>query len=180
VVIDSVTDVAACLAAAETAQCGTVILKVNARELCKLAGAAEAAVGAAVDPAVQRAAAASLLATASSSAYIATTDGPHPAFLFSAGSGRSWQLPLPALSFPVRNPIGAGDAVAAGTINFLCGLVDAGGSEDREHGDERALAAFRWGLACGAASCASNTNSEFDLAAAVDIFRRITPTTYEN
>ena len=111
----------------------------NARELCKLAKIPEGASGAAVSPETLRIAADTLLATKASlvigssttKIYIATTDGPFPAFLYSVrptqqfnridyslhsplapqvASGASWAIPLPALPFQVKNPIGAGDA----------------------------------------------------------------------
>eukprot|EP01036_Dinobryon_divergens_P027548 gene27548-36343_t len=180
VLIDTMTNVAAVLESCVTAECEYVVLKVNARELCKLAKIPEGASGAAVSPDTLRIAADTLLATKASLVigssatriYIATTDGPFPAFLYSVASGASWAIPLPALPFQVKNPIGAGDAVSAGTINFLCGLVQGhhGSDSGSGVGDDWVRAAFCWGLSCGAASCGSESNSIFDASEALGSF----------
>eukprot|EP01038_Epipyxis_sp_PR26KG_P007936 gene7936-10769_t len=86
--------------------------------------------------------------------YIATTDGPFPATLVSMRSNRKWKIILPSLPFSIKNPIGAGDAVAS-------------------ENDIEMLKSFCWGISCGAASCESSLNSIFELSSVIDIYNRI-------
>lgn len=76
-------------------------------------------------------------------------------------------------SIRVVNAIGAGDSVAAGTINYwtdnltdeslivieqdIVKLVTKGNSDE-----DRLTAAFAFGLSCGAASCMQDVNSFFE------------------
>lgn len=202
-------------------------IKLNARELCALAGvkggqgseASEATSGEAIDaactviedrlralslatspeppraPGAARGAGAEAEASAISVAgriFIAVTDGPYPAHvveLFTgdgkvAGDGGCGAFPsqrrvlaLPPLPGPVINPIGAGDAVSAGTIFAWSGAFqlesrDARGETEVKEFDAF-TEAFRWGLACGAASCLTHSNSVFELETAKQIFRGI-------
>ncbi|KAJ1424277.1 Ribokinase-like protein [Ochromonadaceae sp. CCMP2298] len=49
--------------------------------------------------------------------FLAVTDGPRPAFFVSTQTEEVFKLTLPPLGFQIVNPIGAGDAVASGTIH---------------------------------------------------------------
>ena len=204
----------------------TVVLKVNIKELCAVAGMAGAAGGS--DSSASRsglllaaagalaeqihaasgagAAAGGAAAAAGAAAggaaggaagvgagetqvLVAATDGAFFAHLLLLGGGRVLQhvkYTLPALPRPLLNPIGAGDAVASGMLAALTGkagplpvtggagagagpvlgrLTLAGGADP--------VAAFRWGLACGAASCMTDANSVFARADAEALFAGI-------
>lgn len=80
-------------------------------------------------------------------------------------------------------PIGAGDTVAAGTLaawSYLVSSKNATGlilddqirvSLDRKRDDEDSmLSSFKFGLACGSASCLKEENSEFAITDALNIF----------
>jgi fructose-1-phosphate kinase PfkB-like protein len=129
---------------------------------------------------------------------IALTNGAHPAYLAVARRSDEtlekntayefdlYRIPIvsPSLVRPSPDetadtaplyPIGAGDAVAAGTLaawNYYSQPTDAAGgpllpTELRDILDARAaalsappiVAAFQWGLACGSASCVMEENS---------------------
>ena len=68
-------------------------------------------------------------------------------------------------------------SVSAGTINFLCGLVQGhhGSDSGSGVGDDWVRAAFCWGLSCGAASCGSESNSIFDASVAASLFAATQP-----
>ena len=126
---------------------------------------------------------------------VAATDGPFQAHLIelhpTARPGGSesphYTFTMPPLPRAVENPIGAGDAVSSGTIMAATGAVagmtfllaslnnaaGAGSSGGREEGDVDVVSAFRWGLACGAASCLSPSNSVFSRTDVEAIFRDI-------
>lgn len=85
-------------------------------------------------------------------------------------------------SIRVINVIGAGDAVAAGTINYwtdnltdetlteiesLIVKQNVFGNEE----DKKLLAAFAFGLSCGAASCMQDVNSFLEYEDVKQIFR---------
>ena len=167
VVLDSVaalhSNLAACAALGASA-----VLKVNADELLALAEnksaivTAHAGVDDQCSPRERRCCeAARVLLGAGSAAlrHVAVTDGARPGLLFSRSADMGlqlWRVTLPTLSslgLRVRNPIGAGDAVAAGFTAHWCEDCDI-------------VAAFAFGLACGAASCCTARNSVFDVEVA--------------
>lgn len=136
----------------------------------------------------------------SSYLYIAVTDGPHPSHflklpLFTTSSsirgvsgsdtdtdtdtkGRQWLLtrsqPLPG---PVVSPIGAGDATSSGTLmhwsSCLSNTVPTSAQCMKVSDDDLVVESFRWGVACGAASCMSAGNSRFQIAEVIQIFETI-------
>lgn len=84
---------------------------------------------------------------------------------------RKWEIGLPAkLPFPIVNPIGAGDAVSSGTIHHLCAGSSPSGIVST---DEEVLRSLCWGLACGAASCSSNTNSRLETVVAEAVVAKL-------
>ncbi|PCJ62234.1 MAG: hypothetical protein COA79_04015 [Planctomycetota bacterium] len=89
--------------------------------------------------------------------YLGVTDGPNKACLFSKDKRYDYNIP----TINVLNPIGAGDSVGAGTMfkNFI---------EEKDMED-----AFRFGLACGVASCENNMPSEFDLNRVGELYELI-------
>lgn len=136
--------------------------------------------------------------------YIAITDGEHPAFLVRIGNNVTkedviYRIKIPDLLHSRSDagtaseeetllyPIGAGDAVAAGTLasweymlrtkqnwNGVSRLDErirkklSGGEFDDE-----VVAAFAFGLACGSASCFKEENSVFDIEDALRLFEQI-------
>jgi sugar/nucleoside kinase (ribokinase family) len=93
------------------------------------------------------------------------------AFASQLRSEAHWLLHLPKLPKPFVNPIGAGDAVASGTVIRWAGhCTSPSGGDGDSDGDSDSdgdcdgkvvLEAFRWGVACGAASCLTGANSVF-------------------
>ena len=188
VVLDTATGVEEALQVCRDKACGAM-LKVNARELCALAGVPAATAGA---EAAQATPAATVLAACAALAAklglptvvgapagfaefaVAVTDGPFPAYLVplvvdgvSVGQRAQYTVfPTPSLPRPLANPIGAGDAVASGTLLRWCQAVPAAGS-----GPSPALAelsdAFAWGL--------TNENSVFALDDALALRALIAP-----
>jgi sugar/nucleoside kinase (ribokinase family) len=100
------------------------------------------------------------------------TDGPFPGGALDVQSGRAWKLTLPPLPGPVLSPVGAGDAVAGGTFHAWLGLHSAAGSTSERTGPS-GVAAFQFGLACGAASCLTAENSALDLTIALGLHAKI-------
>ena len=93
---------------------------------------------------------------------------------------------VPPLPKPMRNPIGAGDAVSSGTLLGWCGaktLPSPVNSEDPRTNivDEwnQISNAFSWGLACGAASCMGDANSVFILEEAESLYAGILSSPFE-
>lgn len=126
--------------------------------------------------------------------FILATDGPFCAHLLevalspstTGSSSTPWlkaqyRYTLPPLPSPVVNPIGAGDAAASGTLMALTHKVDVsslGGSSvaGAVSGDSAlmlAVTSFGWGLACGAASCLTASNSVLERTATEGVFRGI-------
>jgi fructose-1-phosphate kinase PfkB-like protein len=187
--------------------CGPVILKVNASELCRLAAlkskstARREAGGAVLDEVVQ--AIAGFLRMYESAtralAAIAITDGAHPAFVAIMPSDdehefRLFQLNTSTLSSSsTLYPIGAGDAVAAGTMAAWKCLTDnisrKGGLPlpcvhpdiqqalmGNESPPTRAiLSSFAFGLACGSASCLQDENSYVTIQDVLELYSRERP-----
>jgi fructose-1-phosphate kinase PfkB-like protein len=96
-----------------------------------------------------------------------------------------WKLSLIAKpSFPIVNPIGAGDAVASGTMHCWADALQQKSqlhtfnpvfsSLTNDKLIEDSITSFGWGLACGTSSCATNTNSVFDVQTAVQLFQNFT------
>jgi fructose-1-phosphate kinase PfkB-like protein len=102
--------------------------------------------------------------------YVCATDGPFPAHFVSLSTHARAKLAVPPLS-DVVNPIGAGDATSAGLLMAWTQSIDETimssllpPTQDLRGGDEedrKVLSAFRFGLACGSASCLTNSNSIF-------------------
>lgn len=163
-VVDTVVGLDALLGAAAATGC-TVLLKLNARELIGMAklalpqgGDSEAAADFDTAAAAAHAVAASLPPGAVR--FVAWTDGPFPAGLVDVAGARdeATRFSLPPLPGPVLSPIGAGDSVSAGTLHKWTGA-----------GAGAPAAAFRFGLAVGAASCLSASNACFDVATVEEI-----------
>ncbi|KAJ8606910.1 hypothetical protein CTAYLR_008930 [Chrysophaeum taylorii] len=135
------------------------VLKVNARELLGLAGIDDdhRSDSAAPRDADQLGNAAALVARRFGFEAVLWTDSKFPAGALVDGA--LYSLRLPALPGSVSSPIGAGDAVAGAT---LAGFV----RPQRDDRLPRILAAFAFGLACGAASCLTPDNAAFDIALA--------------
>jgi len=198
-VVDSVAGIDSLIKTAHSmgSAAGSMIFKINASELCKLAGISKSnsetggvvlselvdAIRQFVDkynPEVTTA----LLG-------LAITDGRHPAYLASFADGREFKLfrlKVPELdSTKTLYPIGAGDAVAAGTLAAWASLASSSmeGStcvplipeecfQSLEHyvksicKDEtspkvaQVVSAFAFGLICGSASCLQEENSVLD------------------
>ena len=91
--------------------------------------------------------------------YVGVTDGPYEAHLVEI-CGNSikahYLYTMPRLHKPLASAIGAGDAVASGTL-----MSWSGGSKQ---GTASAVAAFKYGLAVGSASCLTKANSVWDRA----------------
>ena len=197
VLLDIVSSVVPTMAALQ-GRVGRVVLKVNIKELCAVAGrpvppGSDSAgsrsgelLAAATALASQLASACSSSSSSSSSSgsgsgsgtsatnavtssFICATDGAFSAHLLQLTSrgtvGKHVTYTLPPLPRPLVNPIGAGDAVASGTIMAATGKVRVPGMEEVD-----IIQAFRWGLACGAASCLGPTNSAFTRRDAEEIF----------
>ena len=197
--IDSVAGLDPLLKAiAEMENHGPTILKVNASELCRLASVPKTKSEAggvhiqelvsAVTNFIQKFHALKALNA------IAITDGAHPAHLAVmpiAGEleFRLFELPIADLKEdnPILTlfPIGAGDAVAAGTLAAWKSLTDGPKAKPCVHSDVAAalkgnespasramLAAFSFGLACGSASCLQEQNSVLKVQDALRLYHK--------
>jgi fructose-1-phosphate kinase PfkB-like protein len=187
VVLDVVSNVVPLLSALQGAV-GTLVLKVNARELLgvvgmKTQGGSESSESSSSHVAAAAAALASQLVLSPSTAtFVACTDGPFTAHLLRLSRGEDGRaaieshtrFSLPPLPAPVVNPIGAGDAVASGTIMALsCKVALPTGALSSATATAKVEDAFRWGLACGAASCLTPSNSQFKRSDAEKVFAGI-------
>ena len=190
VLLDIVASVVPTMAALQ-GRVARVVLKVNIKELCAVVGrpvppGSDSAGSRSGELLAAATALASQLATACSSSsasttnavtssFVCATDGAFSAHLLELTSlgtvGKHVTYTLPSLPRPLVNPIGAGDAVASGTIMAATGKVRVPGMEDADSGGM--IHAFRWGLACGAASCLGPTNSAFARGDAEEIFAGI-------
>ena len=196
VVIDSVAGLGPALAAVAGAG-ARGLLKLNGRELLGLGGGEVPAGSDNDDPCdgAAAAAAAGRLADAlpggrGALEAVCWTDGPFPGGALDLASGRRFRLALPPLSGPVLSPVGAGDAVAGGTLyawlasepsGAAVAAVAASGAGSGAHGAKGgpgtvpvAVQAFAFGLACGAASCLTAENSIFDMKVVMRIHAQIT------
>jgi sugar/nucleoside kinase (ribokinase family) len=101
--------------------------------------------------------------------YIGVHDGPHRSYLLKVQEGSIAELhvyTMPKLPRPLVNAIGAGDAVASGTI---LKWTDSLASST----EECPVDAFRWGLSVGSASCMTSENSMFSLEDAKALYNGI-------
>ncbi len=132
VVVDSVAGTGPLLAAVRKIEGCSAVLKLNGREVLRMAG--EVGPGGsdndvAVDHSAVAAAAKKLVASfneddddeevgggSSSVEFVCWTDGRFPAGALEVSSGRTWSIALPPLPGPVVSPVGAGDAVAGATF----------------------------------------------------------------
>lgn len=152
------------------------ILKINAREFCKLAN-----VQTSTGSESASATSANILIDAAkilgdlykTDFYAAITDGPFGAYLFKIYSNSiiGWKYTIPALHKQFINPIGAGDAVASGLSLYICNKIEDNSTDPNF--DSKITKAFSWGLACGSASCMTNKNSVFELNDCREIFKKI-------
>jgi fructose-1-phosphate kinase PfkB-like protein len=200
--IDAVTGLEPLLKAIATGKNGPTILKCNASELCRLAGVHKSSTeagGVRVDELVK-----AILEFIKKISHvapnalnaIAVTDGSHPAYFCALpmardDSFRLFKLPIASLedassaNSPTLFPIGAGDAVAAGTLAAWKSLVqrDASRGEQclpdevcailcgNESPSARAMmTAFSFGLACGSASCLQEENSFLKLQNVMSLY----------
>ena len=161
---------------------GPVLFKINASELCKLVGFAESkSETAAISRENLSEAITIFLENYSPSSQnslkgIAITDGKHPAFFAALAEDEFllYEIPIPALrGVNPLYPIGAGDAVAAGTIaawrclegwssgiallpsdieDALRKFLACGDWETPSSTMRNLMASFSFGLACGSAS----------------------------
>jgi fructose-1-phosphate kinase PfkB-like protein len=193
-------------AMADKEERGQIIFKVNASELCKLAGVKKS--NNEVDGISREellAAISGFLARYSPDAVqaltaIAITDGRHPAHLAIFEDEKVFHMyQVPVSSLPTDRilfPIGAGDAVAAGTLAAWQCLVQTtkGGSaclpselqaalQSHIEGIEAAkdptaaslLTALSFGLACGSASCLEEENSVLQSSEVLNLFGKGKP-----
>ncbi|CAB9517220.1 Tagatose-6-phosphate kinase [Seminavis robusta] len=205
-VIDSVAGLEPLIKAiAEKDKQGPTIFKVNASELCKLAGVKKS--NNEVDGIQQD----ELVAAVSgflkkyephaieALSAIAITDGKHPAHMAIMKGKESfglYQLPVNALpEGKTLFPIGAGDAVAAGTMAAWQCLLESDAEESCLQTDVKSmlvefkknieaeqstdvptmLSSFGFGLACGSASCLQEENSVLDKTDVQSLFQKGKP-----
>ena len=100
------------------------------------------------------------------SGFIGVTDGPYQAHLVefdpAGGSIKAHTLyTIPSLHKPLASAIGAGDAVASGTLMAWSGCFKEEGDKE---GATTVVDAFKFGLAVGAASCLTTGNSVWEKA----------------
>jgi fructose-1-phosphate kinase PfkB-like protein len=203
-VVDSVAGITELIAQAKVMKdaAGPIIFKVNASELCKLAGVPKSkSETGGVDleelvDAIQQFDA--KFAPQDTLLGLAITDGRHPAYFVSLAEEDSkfevFQIQVPTLdSKKTLYPIGAGDAVAAGTLaawvdlisdepsdtiprscyELLSNRVHTNQSEATSLGIIKALSAFSFGLVCGSASCLQEENSVLDTADVLRLLEQI-------
>eukprot|EP00596_Hydrurales_sp_CCMP1899_P007185 CAMPEP_0119039558 /NCGR_PEP_ID=MMETSP1177-20130426/9122_1 /TAXON_ID=2985 /ORGANISM="Ochromonas sp, Strain CCMP1899" /LENGTH=376 /DNA_ID=CAMNT_0007003605 /DNA_START=168 /DNA_END=1298 /DNA_ORIENTATION=- len=186
VLLDTSSGIFDCLAVCKKVQCD-VVIKLNARELLKLADIEFAVKGGeascAVPDTLLSQACIKLVNTNPElegmvSLFIALTDGPFVSSLFDlslpslSSHSHRMQIKLPPLS-RFKNPIGAGDAVSSGTLSRWCNAVPSLPAETSgEYTKWEAIQdAFTWGLGCGSASCMGDSNSVFELNDALDLYK---------
>jgi fructose-1-phosphate kinase PfkB-like protein len=175
---------------------GRALLKINASELCLLAGMKKStteAGGIVLEELIQAVKAFVIKFNALNALDgLAITDGKHSSFLvaFADTKFEMYKIRTPALDANlVLYPIGAGDSVAAGTLaswtslesnkQFSQELHEA--LEDRvqttafiaSERTRRMEAAFAFGLACGSASCLKQENSVFAVDDVLKLFQEM-------
>merc|ERR1712150_85432 len=138
---------------------GGIMLKLNAREILKLAG--QELLGSDSQVAADHAlvaVACHTLAKDTGCNYICFTDGPFASGMVDVRSKRRWCFKLTQpLRGPIVSPIGAGDSTSAGTLHAWNRACKTAATDD----DRAALVAdaFRFGLAVGSASCLTGENA---------------------
>ena len=175
---------------------GGAVLKINASELCRLAGVEQSGESEEAGVSLDELKAAvkkfkSNFAADEALDFMAITDGKHPAHLVRVEDSTLFRLGVADLSSDrTLYPIGAGDSVAAGTLAAWLHLRDAQRSpladdcrealakfrNDIEGIDDCSsdmLAAFAFGVSCGSASCLQAENSVVDTRDVVDLLGRI-------
>ncbi|KAI2509459.1 tagatose-6-phosphate kinase [Fragilaria crotonensis] len=163
---------------------GRALLKINASELCQLAGIKKStseAGGIVLEELIQAIKAFIIKFNALNALEgLAITDGKHPSFLVAFGEAKFdvYKIQTPALNPNlVLYPIGAGDSVTAGTLASWTSLASKKQLSQEIHDalegrmqttafiaserTRRIEAAFAFGLACGSASCLKEENSVF-------------------
>ena len=120
--------------------------------------------------------------------YLAVTDGKDTAYFayVNETSYDLYALKPPSLEQfnQVLYPIGAGDAVSAGTIAMWKASEDPTDSRPdymkicQESADNMPLMAFQFGLACASASCLNEQNSSFEQVVAIKLFKSSSPPEY--
>ena len=189
-VVDSVTGLAHMMKVLS----GRALLKINASELCQLAGITKStseAGGIALDELIQAVKAFIVKFEALNVLDgLAVTDGKHPSFLVSFGETKFeiYKIGTPVLDAnSVLYPIGAGDSVAAGTLASWTSLESSKQLSQAIHTalesrmqttafiaserTRRIEAAFAFGLACGSASCLKEENSVFDVDDVLNLYQ---------
>ena len=176
---------------------GSVVLKINVDELCALAGLSkkeetqehntDATVAKAIGMFLKKFEKASTSLTA-----VALTNGPDPAYVASMVDHTLYRVPVPQLpkttaTATTMYPIGAGDAVAAGTLAAWQTLEQDAtllmsdsvqtllNEKQQRHQDTlpTIVTAFSFGLACGTASCLQPENSVLDVSDVLRLFRQV-------
>jgi fructose-1-phosphate kinase PfkB-like protein len=213
-VVDSVTGILELIETAKTmgkdAVVGPILFKMNASELLTLVGTLNKRTSdmGGVDPTDLMDAITKFDLKYSPQGVLvglAITDGKHPAYFASLGDDKTkfqlFRIPIPTLddASAILYPIGAGDAVAAGTLAaWVCLQGEAGAStytipdqcyqllldrvgamqNEKISGDvAKAVSALSFGLICGTASCLQEDNSVLATSDVVRLFQRIgTPT----
>jgi fructose-1-phosphate kinase PfkB-like protein len=197
-VVDSVAGIEALFQTASGmgTKSGPIIFKINASELCAVAGVPKStSETGGVDKAVLTTAVRHFIVKYSPHASnallgLAVTDGRHPAHFVTLADQEEFQLfqiQVPTLdSGRTLYPIGAGDAVAAGTLAAWVSLTApessyvevipkecfnllTEGAKQLESVTQspdvgQAIAAFSFGLVCGSASCLQEENSVLNVA----------------
>lgn len=111
--------------------------------------------------------------------YLALTNGKHPAYFVDMNQeGRRKYYRLDVVDMYQEGidifPIGAGDAVSAGVFAKWCNMDIPQLFMESDLSTCDALNAFRFGLACGSASCLKVENSVLDMNDVIRILPRIT------
>lgn len=172
---------------------GPTLLKVNAPELCKLAGVSKLLSetgGILRDELIQAVQGFVQVYPYAKQALdaLAITDGKHPAHVIAFHDTKAsiYELPIPKLNTVATTshlyPIGAGDSVAGATVAAWQALTigpcldgslyEALSSANSVMADDniddpivrKMIAAFSFGLTCGSASCLHPENAQFDIA----------------
>ena len=171
VVIDTLVGLDDILSKCSSLNCEDVLLKVNARELCKIANIeienilVQSESVAFIPIETVKLAASKVFENYKGLTYIAATDGPFPATFISRSGESCCTVKIPDLPRPMISPIGSGDTVSAGTLSYWSASA---GSDVGE-----ALGAFQWGVACASVSCMNAANAVFSVDEATAIRGKI-------
>ncbi|KAG7356289.1 1-phosphofructokinase [Nitzschia inconspicua] len=210
-VVDSVAGIPELIAKAQQMRqnnsAGPIIFKVNAAELCKLAGVSKSKSetdGVHLDELVEAIQKFDAKFSPNGALLgLAVTDGRHPAYFVSLVGETTFQLfriQVPTLDTNKQTlyPIGAGDAVAAGTLAAWVNLVTDDSCETIPKACQKLLsdlamtlssdatfldsldiakviASFSFGLVCGSASCLQEENSVLHIADVLRLLQQVQP-----